>query len=155
MTMSADHERPQSARPVSPRLRKLEHFEHVLRRTVAGAALADTIDAHIEEVIALVNHDRRVAATWQRNQGPAFIRAVVDSGFDEDVAVPASIHGVSLESLLLRMADAIQRVGSPALRRAIAEQSLEILRWARECNSLQALFRRLELNDAGAVKPGD
>lgn len=126
------------------RPRKLEFLEDALRRSPAGARLADEIARHAEEVIRLINHERRVAATWRRNQGPAFIRAAVDSGFVEDVRIPREVNGVRMEELLLRMADALQRHGGPELRRTIAERALVTLRWARECESLRDLFRVLE-----------
>ncbi len=129
--------------PVAPRLRKLEHLERALRRTAAGADLASAIEVHAGEVLDLVNTDRRVAVTWQRSQGPAFIRAVVQSGFDESVTIPRSVNGVRFEELLLRMADVLQRHGSAALRNAIADRSFQLLSWAHECESLPDLFRRL------------
>ncbi len=127
--------------------RKLEYLEHALRRSRAGAELARVFEAHVEEVLWLINHNRRVAVTWQRNQGPAFIRAAVDSGFEGDVVIPQAVNDVQLEELLLRMADALQRYGSLELRRTIAEQSLLVLRWAREIGSLHDLFARLDSMD--------
>jgi hypothetical protein len=122
---------------------KLEHFEKALRMRPGGAELADAFAEHIEEVVSLINKNRRVAVVWQRNQGPEFMRAAI-RGVPHDVVVPKEVNGVSLEVLLLRMADALQRHGSPELRRAIAERSLQVLRWARECSSFTDLLCDLE-----------
>ena len=123
---------------------KLEIFEDALRKTARGAEIADTVAAHIEEIIFLVNNNRRVTVTWQRNQGPAFIIAIRDSLRDEDRPIPKEVNKVTLEFLLLQMADALQRSGSPALRRMIAERSLQVLSWARECSSVNKFFEQFE-----------
>ncbi|MGH8602195.1 MAG: hypothetical protein ACREXR_05300 [Gammaproteobacteria bacterium] len=123
---------------------KLEYFERALRRTARGAEIADTIGAHIEEILYLVNHNRRVTVTWQRNQGPAFVTAIRNSLNREDIRIPTTVNGVQLEHLLLHMADALQRSGSLELRRMIADRSLQVLAWARECGSGTNLFEELE-----------
>lgn len=123
---------------------KLEIFERALRKTKAGAEIADTIAAHIEEILCLVNHNRRVAVTWQRNQGPAFVIAVRNSLNRQDIPIPKTVNGVTLEQLLLHTADALQRCGSLELRRTIAERSLQVLTWARECGSVNTLFEKFE-----------
>ena len=123
---------------------KLETFERALRKTPRGAEIADTVAAHIEEILYLVNHNRRVTVTWQRNQGPAFVIAIRDSLRREDVPIPQTVNGVSLEQVLLHMADALQRNGSLELRRMIAERSLQVLTWARECSSVNTFFEGLE-----------
>ena len=123
---------------------KLETFERALRKTARGAEIADTIAAHIEEILYLVNHNRRVTVTWQRNQGPAFVLAIRDSLKREGVPIPKTVNGVSLEQLLLHTADALQRSGSLELRRMIAERSLQVLSWARECSSVETFFKDFE-----------
>jgi hypothetical protein len=123
---------------------KLETFERALRKTARGAEIADTIGAYIEEIIYLVNHNRRVMVTWQRNHGPAFVIAIRDSLNREDIPIPKTVNGVQLEHLLLHMADALQRCGSLELRRMIAERSLQVLTWARECSSVNTLLKEFE-----------
>jgi hypothetical protein len=123
---------------------KLETFERALRKTARGAEIADTIAAHIEEIIYLVNHNRRVTVTWRRNQGPAFVLAIRDSLKRDDAPIPKTVNGVQLEHLLLHMADALQRCGSLELRRMIAERSLQALTWARECGSMNTLLKDFE-----------
>jgi hypothetical protein len=123
---------------------KLETFERALRKTARGAEIADTVAAHIEEILYLVNHNRRVAVTWQRNHGPAFVLAIRDSLSREDIPIPTAVNGVTLEQLLLHTADALQRSGSLELRRMIAERSLQVLTWARECGSVNTLFEEFE-----------
>ncbi len=114
-----------------PRKMKFEDIERTLRKRAGGGALADALAAHVEEVMELVTRNSRVAIVWQRNHGPDFVRAAIES-MRSEVAFPGAVDGVSVELLLLRMADALQRHGSPTLRRAIADHSFQVLSWARE-----------------------
>jgi hypothetical protein len=123
---------------------KLEYFERALRRSPGGGALADAFQTHIEEVVGLINKNRRVAVVWQRYQGPAFMRAVMQNRVSQDVVIPKQVNSIPLEMLLLQMADALQRHGSPELCRMIAERSFQILRWARECHSFADMLNDLE-----------
>lgn len=126
---------------------KLEYFERALRGQPGGAALADAFAAHVEEVVTLVNRNRRVATVWQRYHGPRFIQEAA-AHRTRDGAIPKVIDGVRLETLLLHMADTLQRHGSPELQQAIADCSLQVLRWARACWSVDDVLREL-----GAWKP--
>jgi hypothetical protein len=123
---------------------KLDYFESALRRRAGGAALADAFQTHIEEVLYLVNNNRRVAVVWQRNQGPSFINAALAGGAAHEVVIPKEVNGVALETLLLRMADVLQRHGSLELRQAIAAHSLRALRWSRECKSFSDVLQQLQ-----------
>lgn len=144
MLTTDTHQQQGAGHGAAPRVWKIEYLEAKLRRSRAGSEVADIVAFHAREVVDLVNASRRVGATWQRNHGPRFIQAVIGSGFEDDAVIPGEIEGVKLEELLLHMADSLQRFGSPELRRTIANWSLLVLRWARECSSLNELFRRLE-----------
>ncbi|MDF0645218.1 MAG: hypothetical protein P0111_14400 [Nitrospira sp.] len=121
-----------------PRM-KLEPFEAALYRLPDGPALADAFQKHIEEVIGLVNTNRRVGVVWQRYKGPLFVRAAVQQRACADISIPEEVEGVSLEMLMLQMADVLQRHGSQGLRSAIAEHALRIFRLARERCSLAGI----------------
>lgn len=123
--------------------RKLEVIEKELKRSKAGCRVLKIIEDHVEEVIDLVNHNRPTTVIWQRNHGPKFIRAIVDSLFEENVKIPQAIENISLSDLLLRMAGVLQHNGSPELRRTIAEHSFRVLSWAQDCESLPELFERI------------
>lgn len=142
--MSTNYTETAASQPLVETHWKLETFERALRKTEAGSEIANTVEAHIEEIIYLVNHNRRVAVTWQRNQGPAFVLAIRNSLSREDVPIPKTVNGVPLEQLLLHLADALQRSGSLELRRMIAERSLQVLTWARDCDSVNNLFEKFE-----------
>ena len=126
-----------------PRKMKFEDVERILRKRPGGDALADALGAHVEEVMELVTRNSRVAVVWQRNHGPDFVRAAIES-IRSETAFPGAVGGVSVELLLLRMADALQRHGSPALRCAIADHSFQVLSWAREHVADTDLRRELD-----------
>ncbi len=100
---------------MATRLRKLEHFETELSASATGREILDVVRSHMDEVNELVNRNRTVMVAWQRNNGPRFLVSVMDSGFDDDTPVRKEIDGVTLQRLVLRMADALQQAGSRAL----------------------------------------
>jgi hypothetical protein len=133
------------------RLRKLEYFENELNASPTGREVLAVIRSHLEEISQLVNHNRPVMVAWQRNYGPRFLASAMDSGFDEHTAVRKEIDGVTLERLLLRMADALQQSGSRALAATVGRYASPVLLAARECASLSDLFTRIR---AGTMAGG-
>ncbi len=123
----------------APRM-KLEPFEAALRAMPEGDALAGAFETHVEEVISLINNNRRVGVIWQRNKGPLFVRAVMERYRSGDISIPDQVEDISLEMLLLQMAEALQRHGSSELRSAIAEHALQVFRLARERGALLAVL---------------
>ena len=124
-------------------MRKLEYFEDELNASPTGREILGVVRAHMEEVTTLVNGNRAVMVAWQRNQGPRFLMSTMDSGFNEHTPVPKEIDGVTLQQLLLRMADALQQAGSQGLREAIGRFTVPALNAATECESVAELFLRI------------
>ncbi len=125
------------------RLRKLEYFENELNASHTGRQILNVVRSHIDEVNELVNKNRTVMVTWQRNNGPRFLMSAMDSGFDERTPVQKDIDGVTLQRLVLRMADALQRTGSRALATTVSRYTGFALMAANECESLADLFGRI------------
>lgn len=115
---------------------KLEYFEKKLQGSEAGRRVIEIFAQHGEEVIDLVNQNRRVGVTWQRCHGPVFIQTMLKQGLGDETRIPRSIDGVTLSDLLLRMGDALQQNGSPELKRQIGRSTLHVLQWAEGCKSL-------------------
>jgi hypothetical protein len=118
---------------------KLEHYERELKKSVAGKRILNVIHDHIEEVMLLVNHNRNVMVTWQRNQGPAFIASVLENGIDHS-CFKKEIAGIQFPDLMLKMADCLQDNGSPGLRKSIGLYTLFTLECVQECNSANEVF---------------
>jgi hypothetical protein len=124
-------------------LRKLEYFEHELSASATGREILAVVRSHVDEVNALVNGNRTVMVAWQRNHGPRFLMSAMDSGFDTNTPVQKEIDGVTLQRLLLRMADALQQTGSRALASTVARYTGAALAAADACTSLDDLFTRI------------
>lgn len=127
----------------APGTRKLEHFEDELKASPTGREILALVRRHLDEVTALVNGRRAVTVAWQRNHGPRFLMSAMDSGFDPEKKVRKEIDGVTLERLLLRMADVLQQAGSRALAADVARHTAPALAAARACDSLADLFGRI------------
>jgi hypothetical protein len=124
-------------------MRKLEYFEDELNASPTGREILGIVRAHMEEVNTLVNQHRAVMVAWQRNHGPRFLMSTMDSGFEATTPVPKEIDGITLQQLLLRMADALLQAGSPGLRDAIGRCAAPALNAAAECASVAELFVRI------------
>ncbi len=124
-------------------MRKLEYFEDELQSSTAGREILRVVMTHMDEVTRLVSSNRTVMVAWQRNRGPQFLMSAVDSGFDATTRVRKEIDGITLQRLLLRMADALQQSGSRPLGATIARYATPVMNVAAECESLSDLFARI------------
>jgi hypothetical protein len=108
-----------------------------------GPSVWQLIDAHRLEVIHLVNHNRRVAVVWHRNQGPAFLNRAINNARDSQETIPEQIEGITGKALLGSMGDVLAQQGSPELREAIERYRGQVLGLAEGCNNLHELVNRL------------
>ena len=134
-------------------LRKLEYFENELNASPVGREVLGVVRVHMDEVTELVNTNRIVMVAWQRNHGPRFLMSAMDSGFDADTPVTKEIDGVTLQRLLLRMADALQQTGSRALAASVARYAAPALAAAEQCRSLDDLFQRIRADTLTGLTP--
>lgn len=124
--------------------RKLEYFEDQLRESPLGREVLAVVRKHGDEVMYLINKNRATMICWQRNKGPLFIRSVVDSGFEDNVEFIRETNGISIETVILQMAEVLQDNGSPELKRSVAKYTLPVLQMARECHSLKQVMERVK-----------
>lgn len=124
---------------------RIERYERELQSTEKGRELLDVITKHVEEVGALINHNREVMVTWQRNKGALFFSQFMESGFDDNAILKKEIDGVHITSLLRRMAVVLQDHGSTPLVCAIDGYLLPVLAYAENMESLQQLFQKLRI----------
>jgi len=123
-----------------PQRRKLEYFEDQLLTSPQGRAVLSVITEHADEVIYLIQNNRSVMVCWQRNQGPKFIRSIVDSGFEDEVEYVKEIDGINLEMLILSMTELLQDNGSVALKSSIGKYTVMLLKSIRESSSLKEIL---------------
>jgi hypothetical protein len=84
-----------------------------LLRTPRGQEYVGLALQHQEELLRLVNTNRRVATVWHRNGGPTLLRWFTD--LHDDLRLPDTINGQPLEVRLKRIADIFERYGSDRL----------------------------------------
>jgi hypothetical protein len=77
------------------------------------------VSTHVDEVVRLVNHERRVIVAWHRMRGPDVLRELLRRT-DDSLTMPDSIDGSPLAPGLARLLDELERAGSPRLRADIA-----------------------------------
>ncbi len=126
-----------------PTPRKLEYFEDQLKTSFIGREVLEVIRQHAKEVMYLVNKNRPTMVCWQRNYGPGFIKSIVDSGFEEDVEFVREVKGVTLETLILNMAEVLQDNGTLELKITIGQYAYRVLRMARESRSLMEIIEKI------------
>jgi subtilisin family serine protease len=80
----------------------------------AGQVLAALVSTHADEVVRLVNHERRVIVAWHRMRGPDVLQELLRD-IDGPLIVPETIAPG-----LARLLDELARAGSPRLRADIA-----------------------------------
>lgn len=121
---------------------RIELYEKELQSTSKGREILELITKHIDEVSRLINHNRDVTVTWQRNKGPLFFTQFMGSGFDTAVLKKEN-ENVSLASLIRRMAVVFQDYGSRSLVETIDMYLLTVLEYTEMCDSLKQLFEKL------------
>ncbi|BEP14783.1 hypothetical protein acdb102_30940 [Acidothermaceae bacterium B102] len=102
----------------SPGAARLAELRRAASASPAGQLTAALVSTHVEEVIRLINTDRRVTIAWHRMHGPALVHHVISTQ-DGPMGLPAEIHGVDLASGFGRLLDALERAGSDRLRASI------------------------------------
>jgi len=122
---------------------RLEIYEQELRSTPKGLEILEHLITHVAEVSQLINHNREVMVTWQRNKGAVFFADLMRTGFDADETMKKEIEGIRLTSLIRRMAVVLQDHGSPELTKAIDQHLVLVLSYAEEARSLKQVFQKL------------
>jgi hypothetical protein len=67
----------------------------------------------------------------------------VDSGFEDNTYFIKAVEGISLETLILYMAEVLQDYGSAELKMSIGKYAPMVLKMAKETNSLQEIIHRI------------
>lgn len=86
-----------------------------LDRSVTGRLLITTWLTHQRELLGLINTNRRVALAWHRTGLSALVQVLARMPAEPDLALPATLHGESVRTVLTRMRATLDRFASPAL----------------------------------------
>ena len=80
--------------------------------------MAALISEHVDEVLRLVNHNRRVGAVWRREGGPVLVRHLLFHRGQTSL-LPAVVDGCDVRTLIRRFLPILERFGGAKLRRDI------------------------------------
>ena len=107
---------------------KLTRFQEWVLGFPAGHLYAALVSRHFDEVLRLINTNRRVATVWQRNGGPALVRAALSIAEEPELAaIPDNIEGRPLAPLLIRILDSWRKYGSPGFVADIDRYRADVL----------------------------
>jgi subtilisin family serine protease len=82
----------------------------------AAQLAGSLVSTHVDEVLRLINANRRVALAWHRVHGPVLLRLLLAAGDAGAPLLPATLGGQPVAAGLGRLLDELERWGSPALR---------------------------------------
>jgi hypothetical protein len=77
---------------------------------------AALVSEHVDEVLRLLNHNRRVAAVWRRRGGPRLVRRLLHGPPPHETLLPRAIEGCDVADLLARLLPILDRFGGPRLK---------------------------------------
>jgi hypothetical protein len=114
-----------------------------LRDTNKGSVLYQLVERHFKEVTELINHNRAVTVTWQRNHGPSFVAAFNRAGKIKDYSIPAEIQGITIKDLHNAMEKILYEHGSMDLRKDLDNYSEFIKNAVESQNNLRDITEAL------------
>ena len=92
------------------------HLQVDLDRTPAGRRLLTFWLEHQEELVRIVDGNRRVATGWHRSGASALFQLVVRMAADPGVRVPVTVNGQPVSAVLDSVHSLLSRAASPRLR---------------------------------------
>ncbi len=108
--------------------RKLQRFQDWVLGSPAGHLYASLVSRHVDEVLRLINTNRRVATVWHRNGGPSLVRAALAIAENPSVAeIPDAANGELLAPQLGRILDSWRRYATPGFIADIDRYRADIL----------------------------
>jgi hypothetical protein len=117
----------------------LQVMERKLKETTCGTQFLQVIHENHREVLDLINDNREVKIAWNRFQGPAFVGHIAKNANDTGHPIPPNINGYSLQNLLIKMNDVLERNGSRKLAKAVEDYSLSAFMFLENYSGLQSL----------------
>jgi subtilisin family serine protease len=115
----------------APTTRRLSALRASVAAHPAGPLVAALVSTHVDEVMRLVNSNRRILVVWHRMQGPQLLREAMRYADGRPVRIPASPSGRPLLEWLEKLLDLLHEYGSPALRADVTRHRTVALGLAR------------------------
>jgi hypothetical protein len=81
--------------------------------------MAALLSEHFDEVLRLINHNRRVGTVWRREGGPVLARHLLFHHGAQTSLLPAALEGCDVRTLIRRFLPILERFGGAKLRRDV------------------------------------
>lgn len=98
-----------------------------LLETENGTVMVNLYEIHQKEVLNLINNNRKAKVMWHRLQGPAFTAHIAKSYREREYVIPHEIKVISLQELMIKMAEVLKENGSQELRKDIELHALRLI----------------------------
>jgi len=109
-----------------PSLRaRLARLERAVGTNPQSQFLAALISTHFDEVLRLINNNRRVAVAWYRMGGPDLVRTLLTA--DKPLVAASAFADAQAPEAAVRFLEALARYSSPALREDVARHGPFVL----------------------------
>jgi hypothetical protein len=105
-------------------------FEKQLKSIPEGEFFVQVLLDHRNEVMDLINDNREVKLAWHRLNGPEYLGHILKNAGESQHPIPPEINGYSLQNLLIKMADVLERNGSRKLAKAVDDYSEFVFNFA-------------------------
>lgn len=99
---------------VEPAAQNFDALTDRLLATERGPELFRLFPRHFQEVMALINTNRRVAAVWHRCKGPIWVRLALRAAHTPGMALPLEVDGLRLMEGIWRFSAIVKKYASPA-----------------------------------------
>ncbi len=119
-------------------------FEKQLRAIPQGEMFLNILYDHRKEVMDLINDNREVKVAWHRMNGPEYIGHIIKNFSDPQHTVPADINGYSLQNLLIKMSEVLEKNGSISLAKAVDDYSAFAFNFADQYENIDSLTKALK-----------
>jgi len=100
-------------------------FEKFLQ-TERGPELAEVVREYGRELLALINHNKRVATIWHRVRGPQWVRYAIKATYQKEAVIPGNLEDIFFSEGLRRFTVIIKRYASPAFLKILNKYETDI-----------------------------
>jgi subtilisin family serine protease len=97
-----------------PRHNPFETLRERLLGTRRGPELSELLPRHVDEVMALINTNRKVAAVWHRCRGPVWTRLALRAASTPGMPLPVETDGIRLLDAIRRFGEVLKKHASPS-----------------------------------------
>jgi subtilisin family serine protease len=107
----------------------LEALRDRFMQTERGPVLSGLFPKHAQEVLALVNNNKKVATVWHRCKGPAWTRLAMRALYTPQESIPTEVDGLQLRDAVRTFVEIVKKYASPAFLEDILRYEPELNRF--------------------------